>query len=140
MIAYTMVGTRDLDRSLRFYDPLFSEMGWDRCWRDERSASWGDRADEAAPRFFTGYPFDEQPAGVGNGAMTAFLVEDAATIRRLFQIAMRLGGSDEGRPDFRPQYGQGFYGAYVRDPDGNKLAFVCYGARPTGSCARTGSP
>ena len=132
MIGYTMVGAKDLDRSLRFYDPLFSEMGWDQCWRGEQSASWGDKDNETAPRFFTGYPFDEQPAGVGNGTMTAFLVEGPAMIDRLYEIAMRMGGSDEGAPGFRPQYGAGFYGAYVRDPDGNKLAFVCYDATPTG--------
>ena len=132
MIGYTMVGTRDLDRSLRFYDPLFSELGWDQCWRDEQSASWGDKDNETAPRFFTGYPFDEQQAGVGNGAMTAFLAEGPAMIDRLYEIAMRRGGSDEGGPGFRPHYGEGFYGAYVRDPDGNKLAFVCYDAKPTG--------
>ncbi len=132
MIGYTMVGTQDLERSLRFYDPLFSAMGWDQCWRDEQSASWGDKANETAPRFFTGYPFDKQPAGVGNGAMTAFLAAGPAMIDRLYEIAMRAGGSEEGKPGFRPQYGEGFYGAYVRDPDGNKLAFVCYDAKPTG--------
>ena len=132
MIGYTMVGTRDLDRSIRFYDPLFSEMGWDQCWRDQQSASWGDKANETAPRFLTAYPFDQQPAGVGNGAMTAFLVKGPAMIDRLFEIAMRMDGSDEGKPGFRPHYGAGFYAAYVRDPDGNKLAFVCYDAKPTG--------
>lgn len=132
MIGYTMVGTKDLDRSLRFYDPLFSAMGWDQCWRDEQLASWGDKDNETTPRFFTGYPFDEQPAGVGNGAMTAFLAEGSAMIDRLYEIAIRMGGSDEGGPGFRPQYGEGFYGAYVRDPDGNKLAFVCYDAKPAG--------
>lgn len=130
MIGYTMVGTRDLDRSLRFYDLLFDEMGVDRCWRDDQSASWGDKADETAPRFFTGYPFDGNAAGVGNGSMTAFLVENAAKIDRLYDIAMREGGSTEGEPGFRPQYGEKFYAAYVRDPDGNKLAFVCYYAEP----------
>lgn len=132
MIAYTMVGTADLDRSLRFYDPLFSELGWDQCWRDKQCAAWGDKDNETAPRFFAGYPFDAQPAGVGNGAMTAFLAEGPAMIDRLYEIAMRMGGSDEGGPGFRPQYGEGFYCAYVRDPDGNKLAFVCYDAKPTG--------
>ena len=132
MIGYTMVGTRDLDRSLRFYDPIFSAMGWDECWRDAQSASWGDKDDEAAPRFFAGYPFDGLPASVGNGAMTAFLVADPATIDRLFAIAMEHGGSSDGEPGLRPQYGKGFYGAYVRDPDGNKLAFVCYDAKPGG--------
>jgi catechol 2,3-dioxygenase-like lactoylglutathione lyase family enzyme len=128
MIGYTMVGTNDLQRSLRFYDAIFAAMGLDQCWRDERSASWGREDDPAYPRFFTGYPFDGQPAGVGNGAMTAFLIDDARLIDRLHALAMENGGSDEGKPGFRPQYGDGFYGAYVRDPDGNKLAFVCYDA------------
>ncbi|MBN9082962.1 MAG: glyoxalase [Rhizobiales bacterium 62-17] len=129
MIGYTMVGTKDLEKSLRFYDPLFAEMGLDQCWRDEQSASWGDKSDETVPRFFTGYPFDGRDASVGNGGMTAFLAADAATIDRLHALAMRNGGSDEGKPAFRPQYSETFYAAYVRDPDGNKLAFVCYEAK-----------
>ena len=132
MIGYTMVGTRDLDRSLRFYDPIFSAMGWDQCWRNAQLAAWGDKDNEAAPRFFAGYPFDGHKVSVGNGAMTAFLVADPAVIDRLFAIAIEGGGSSEGEPGLRPHYGKGFYGAYVRDPDGNKLAFVCYDAKPSG--------
>lgn len=128
MIGYTMVGTSDLERALAFYDPIFEAMGLDKCWRDEQSASWGRLDDETYPRFFTGYPFDGGKAGVGNGTMTAFLVDDARLIDRLHQLALGNGGSDEGGPGRRPQYGDGFYGAYVRDPDGNKLAFVCYSA------------
>ncbi|MCC5968526.1 MAG: VOC family protein [Pararhodobacter sp.] len=126
-IGYTMVGTQDLARALRFYDPLFAAMGLDQCWRDEHSASWGKRDDEAFPRFFTGYPFDGRQANVGNGAMTAFLC-DAGIIDALYELALQNGGCCEGAPGRRPQYGDGFYGAYVRDPDGNKLAFVCYDA------------
>ncbi len=128
MIGYTMVGTNDLQQSLRFYDPIFAAMGFELCWRDEQSASWGRNDDPAYPRFFAGHPFDGQPAGVGNGAMTAFLVDDTDLIDRLHVLAMAHGGADEGAPGFRPHYGEGFYGAYVRDPDGNKLAFVCYDA------------
>ena len=131
MIGYTMVGTADLGRALRFYDPLFDEMGLDQCWRDNQSASWGVEADESVPRFFTGYPFNGALATVGNGTMTAFLVDSAVKIDRLYDIALRNGGFNEGLPGFRPQYGDGFYGAYVRDPDGNKLAFVCYRAERT---------
>ena len=128
MIGYTMVGTNDLERSLRFYDPIFEEMSLDQCWRDGQCASWGRRDDETYPRFFTGYPFDRKAAGVGNGSMTAFLIDNSRLIDRLYELAMRNGGSDEGKPGYRPQYSEGFYGAYVRDPDGNKLAFVCYAA------------
>jgi predicted lactoylglutathione lyase len=113
---------------MQFYDPIFAEMNLDQCWRDEMSAAWGDKADDTVPRFFTGYPFNGQQATVGNGVMTGFLVKDAATIDRLYEIAMQKGGAGEGLPGFRPQYGEGFYGAYVRDPDGNKIAFVCYRA------------
>ncbi|WP_312366887.1 VOC family protein [Ensifer sp.] len=130
MIGYTMVGTTDLKRAERFYDPLMALIGQERCYSDDQVASWGRKDDDRAPRFFTGYPFDGHPAGVGNGAMTAFLVKSAALIDRLFASAMEQGGSVEGEPGFRPQYGEGFYAAYVRDPDGNKLAFVCYDARP----------
>lgn len=128
MIGYTMVGTTNLARSLQFYDPLFAEMGLDQCWRDELSASWGDKSDDTVPRFFTGYPVNGKVATVGNGTMTAFLIQNADAIDRLYEIAVRNGGTDEGGPDFRPHYGEGFYGAYVRDPDGNKIAFVCYRA------------
>lgn len=128
MIGYTMVGTNDLARSVRFYHPLFSEMGLDQCWQDDQTASWGKTSDENFARFSTGYPFDGKEANVGNGTMTAFLFDNKDMIDRLYQIAMREGAISEGEPGFRPQYGDGFYGAYVRDPDGNKIAFVCYHA------------
>ncbi len=127
MIGYTMVGTSDLDRACRFYEPIFTEMGYERCYSDAQVASWGSKSVNTAPRFFTGYPFNGQPAGSGNGAMTAFLVPEPDRIDRLFEIAVRQGGSIEGEPGPRPQYGNGFYAAYVRDPDGNKIAFVSYG-------------
>lgn len=129
MIGYTMVGTADLARSERFYDPLMALMGQERCYCDEQVASWGRKDDDRAPRFFTGHPFDGHAASVGNGVMTAFLVASAELIDRLFDVAIERGGREEGKPGFRPQYGEGFYAAYVRDPDGNKLAFVCYDAR-----------
>lgn len=126
MIAYTMVGTRDLEKALTLYDPLFAEMGWDVCWKDEACVSYGKEADLDFPRFFVGYPFDGQAASVGNGTMTAFQFAAPEQVDRLYEIAIRNGGSDEGAPGYRPQYGEGFYAAYVRDRDGNKLAFVVY--------------
>ena len=126
MIAYTMVGTRDLEKALTLYDPQFAEMGWDVCWKDEACVSYGKESDLDFPRFFVGYPFDGQAAGVGNGTMTAFQFAAPEQVDRLYEIAIRNGGSDEGTPGYRPQYGEGFYAAYVRDRDGNKLAFVVY--------------
>lgn len=126
MIGYVMVGTHDLERAKKFYTPLFEKMGLSTCYEDEQVASWGDREDETVPRFFACYPFDEEPATVGNGNMTAFQVETASLVDEFYDIAIRGGASDEGKPGFRPErYGDKFYVAYVRDPDGNKLAFAC---------------
>ena len=126
MILYTTVGTGDLTRSLRFYDPLFSEMGLERCFLDDMSASWGRKDDVSVSRFSIGYPFQGQ-ATAGNGTMTAFRVDTPANVDRLHATALAKGGSDDGAPGYRARYGGGPYAAYVRDPDGNKLAFISYG-------------
>lgn len=126
MIAYTMAGTRDLDKARTFYDPLFAEMGWDVCWQDDSCVSYGKETDLDFPRFFVNYPFDGQEANVGNGTMTAFQFAAPEQVDRLYRIAISNGGSDQGAPGYRPQYAEGFYAAYVRDGDGNKLAFVVY--------------
>lgn len=130
MIGYTMVGTRDLARAKGFFTPLFDMMGLSPCYEDEQVASWGDLDDETIPRFFSCYPYDGNPASVGNGAMTTFRVLTASLVDALYEQAIKGGGKEEGRPGFRPErYGEKFYVAYVRDPDGNKLAFACYDGR-----------
>lgn len=124
-----MVGVSDLDRAAKFYDPLFEAMGVARQFADEETLSWG-HSDEKTTRFIACLPFDGDEASVGNGTMTAFLIDSPATIDRLHALALENGGSDEGAPGRRPRYGEGFYGAYARDRDGNKIAFVCYDAPP----------
>ncbi|WP_311774995.1 MULTISPECIES: VOC family protein [Pseudomonadaceae] len=125
MIAYTMVGTTDLNRSARFYEPIFSAMGLEISWRDERSVAWGVPGNRP-PTFHACLPYNQEEARPGNGTMTALLTESPALIGRLFELALENGGTDEGSPGPRPEYGTGFYAAYVRDPDGNKLAFVYF--------------
>jgi len=126
MIAYTMVGTRNLEKALAFYEPLFEEMDFEVCWKDESCFSYGKAQDLNFSRFIVGYPFDGDPSSVGNGVMTAFQFHAPEVVDRLYEIAMNCGGTSEGKPGYRSQYAEGFYAAYVRDPDGNKLAFVMY--------------
>ena len=124
-----MVGTTDLAKALAFYQPIFSEMQWDVCWQDEASVSFGNKDDINVPRFIVGYPFDGEPGSAGNGVMTAFQFGEPSTVDALYAVyasALRCGGTSAGEPGYRPQYAEGFYAAYVRDPDGNKLAFIVY--------------
>lgn len=94
--------------------------------RNEEGAPWGTFSDNHTIGLCVGRFFDRQPAGVGNGTMVSLKARSIEHIRQLHALALCLGGADEGALDHRPHYGQGFHSAYVRDLDGNKLAFVFY--------------
>ena len=139
MLTYIYSGTNDLPRAIRFYDATLIPLGMPRCitgdpaW-DRISAGWGIYEDDGARElaFWIGKPFDEQPATIGNGTMVAFSARSWKAVDDFHAAALASGGSSEGAPGLRAHYGPDFYAAYVRDPDGNKLAAVCRGftARP----------
>ncbi|WP_068071063.1 VOC family protein [Novosphingobium lentum] len=126
MIGYVTLGTSDLPRAAKFYDAIAAEMGTARMMDYPTSIAWGTPGGGAGIGLTK--PFDGQPASVGNGVMVALEASDKAQVHRLYDIAMANGGSDEGAPGPRgeaDENGMGFYAAYFRDPDGNKLnAFV----------------
>lgn len=134
MFTYVVLGTNDLERAKRFYDPTLAVLGLRRCatgdseW-DQLSAGWGTYnnggVDELA--LWVGKPFDGRAATVGNGAMIALRARTWTEVDEFHAAALAHGGSSEGGPGLRPQYNPDFYAAYVRDPDGNKLAVVCRG-------------
>lgn len=120
MIGYVTVGTNDLERAAKFYDALASEMGTARMMEFGSFIAWGTAGGGAG--IAATKPFDGNAASVGNGVMVALEAKDQDQVQRLYDIALANGGSDEGAPGPR---GDGFYAAYFRDPDGNKLnAFV----------------
>lgn len=124
MLLYAMLGTNDLPRAARFYDAVFAVLGQTRLdGYGEGWAAWGQGYDDGFG-FFIGPPFDGQPATAGNGTMLAFRADSAAQVRAFHAAGLAHGGSDEGAPGTRPDYGPSFYVAYLRDPDGNKLAAV----------------
>jgi predicted lactoylglutathione lyase len=119
MLGYVTLGTNDLARAAKFYDALTAELGVGRMMENEQFIAWGGHG--GAGIGLT-KPFDGKPATVGNGVMAALRAKDRAQVDRLYNLAMSLGGQDEGAPGERFP---GFYAAYFRDPDGNKLnAFV----------------
>jgi predicted lactoylglutathione lyase len=122
MIGYVTLGTNDLDRAARFYDALLAEIGAGRFMQDDRFVAWAVAPDK--PSLGVIKPWDGQPATIGNGVMVALVVDSAAKVDALYRKAMELGATDEGKPGPR---GDGFYAAYFRDLDGNKLNFFCFG-------------
>lgn len=121
MIGYVTLGTNDLERAAPFYDALAAELGTGRMFEWPGAIAWGTAGGAAGVALMK--PFDGQPATVGNGVMVAFEAKKPAQVDRLHALALANGGSCEGAPG--PRGDGGFYAAYFRDPDGNKLnAFV----------------
>jgi catechol 2,3-dioxygenase-like lactoylglutathione lyase family enzyme len=132
MFSYVSLGTRDLACAMRFYDAALAPLGHARVEDydpDDRSAAWG--LDDPGPHLWVTQPFDGKAATVGNGTMVSFLASSRAAVDAFHAAALAHGGTDEGAPGLRPQYGPQFYAAYVRDPDGNKLNAVCYRPAPS---------
>lgn len=117
MIGYVTVGTSDLQRAAKFYDAIAAEMGTGRMMDFDTFIAWGTPGGAAGVA--ASLPFDKQPATVGNGTMVALQARDKDQVHKLYEIALANGGSDEGAPG--PRGDEGFYAAYFRDPDGNKL-------------------
>lgn len=87
---------------------------------------WGDENNpDEGFSFCICPPFDRQPATAGNGTMFAFRAANAELVRRFHAAGLLAGGKSEGMPGTRTAYGPDFYVAYLRDPDGHKLACVC---------------
>lgn len=118
MIGYVTLGTNDLARAVAFYDALFATIGAKRQWESERSTAWGTSAE--APALGVIKPFDGEPATVGNGTMVALYMPSKEAVDAFYAKAIELGAKDEGVPG--PRGDSGYYGAYFRDLDGNKLA------------------
>ena len=141
MFSYICLGTADPERAARFYDAVMGALGHERC-RVEASPAWQgwhgwgkyerDGVEELA--LWLCRPFDGGPPRAGNGTMVALTARSWNEVDRFHAAALEHGGSSEGPPGLRLAYNPDFYAAYVRDPDGNKLAAVCRGfTRPQAS-------
>jgi lactoylglutathione lyase len=132
MFSHIFIGVNDFDRALSFYQPVMEALGIEQrfCERDRPWAGW-QTPGSVRPLLLVGTPYDGQPHRPGNGQMTAFLAADRASVERVYRIALENGGTSEGAPGLRPEYHANYFGAYFRDPDGNKLCVACHSPAAT---------
>lgn len=123
MLLYLTLGTSDLSRSIRFYDPVLLTLGYERLRTEAVEIGYAKPAD-IRRRLWITEPFDRNPATFGNGTMVALEAPSRAAVDAFYREALAHGGTDEGAPGLRPFHAN-FYACYVRDPDGNKLSAVC---------------
>jgi catechol 2,3-dioxygenase-like lactoylglutathione lyase family enzyme len=131
MLSHVYIGINDFEPAYAFYSALMAELGTRPRFKDASKpwAAWMP-AETARPLFVIGKPYDGQPAGCGNGQMFALMAPSRAAVDRAHAAALAHGGQCEGAPGLRPHYHANYYGAYFRDPEGNKLCVVCHDAEP----------
>ncbi|MBY0339018.1 MAG: VOC family protein [Acetobacteraceae bacterium] len=125
MLSHVTLGTDDVARAGRFYDAVLAPLGLGRIESLEGAIGYA-RGAEATPQFWIMRPFDGGAARAGNGVTIAFEAADRAAVEAFHAAALAAGGRCEGPPGLRPHYHPDYYGAYARDPDGNKIACACH--------------
>jgi catechol 2,3-dioxygenase-like lactoylglutathione lyase family enzyme len=125
MIHHVSLGTNDLDRARVFYDAVLPVLGLKRLGAGGRSLDYGP----GEIIFSVEPPADGLPASAGHGAHVAFAAQSRDAVDAFYRLALAHGGSDDGAPGLRPESHPSYYGAFVLDPDGNKVEAVTLSGR-----------
>lgn len=126
IISHVSVGTSDVKRACAFYDAVLATIGARRVLDEGFAVAYGKQF----PEFWVQPPHNGAPPQVGNGAHFAFSAGSRAEVDAFHIAALAAGGKDDGAPGPRPDYGREYYGAFVRDLDGNKIEAMFWDGAP----------
>jgi catechol 2,3-dioxygenase-like lactoylglutathione lyase family enzyme len=124
VIHHASVGSSGLARSRIFYQAVIPPLGYRLVSEDEQSLDYGSAVFE----FSVERPLDGRPATGGNGTHIAFEARSRADVDTFHREGLAHGGRDAGAPGLRPDYDANYYGAFLFDPDGNKIEAVTFSA------------
>jgi len=127
VFSHLTIGTSDMERAVGFYDAVLAPLGLVRL-KSFRAASGYGRTGFSGINlpFWILRPQDRKAASAGNGVSAAFTVPERAMVDAFHAAALSHGGTDEGAPGIRAHYHPDYYGAYIRDPEGNKICAMCH--------------
>ncbi len=117
ILSHVSIGTNKFDRAVAFYDQVLLTLGCQRIMVHPGAVAYGKRY----PEFWVQTPIDGQPATVGNGFHIGFIAATRDEVDAFYQTALIAGATDDGAPGARPDYGEPYYGCFVRDLDGHKI-------------------
>ena len=127
MFSHIILGARDLAAMTTFYDTILQPLGLERM-PDENDGgppgSGWQYPGKSWPQFFIQLPYNGLPANWGNGTQVSFACRSREQVQAAWSAAIATGATDEGAPGIRAHYSPDYFGAYCRDPEGNKLCFV----------------
>ena len=122
MIDHVSVAVRDLDRAARFYRAVLATIGYEQLVERPHTVGFGKRY----PEFWLNRRAAMSPVDGDSGAHVGLRVRSTELVDAFHAAALAAGGQSDGAPGLRPQHGDGYYAAFVRDPDGNRLEAVTF--------------
>mgnify|MGYP001792200079 CR=1 FL=1 len=117
IMSHVSIGTDDFGESVEFYSKVLATLGAQVIMKEPGAAAFGRQF----PEFWVQPPLDGKASTVGNGSHFAFFARNREEVHAFYRAALEAGAAEEGEPGPRPQYGQQYYGCFVRDPNGHKL-------------------
>jgi catechol 2,3-dioxygenase-like lactoylglutathione lyase family enzyme len=117
MIAHLSIGARDIARARRFYDAALKPLGYTRLSSGEDSLGYGAQA----AVFWVNATAHPVPPDDRSGLHICFAAPDRASVDAFHKAALTTGGTDNGGPGLRPDYGPDYYAAFAVDPDGYRI-------------------
>jgi catechol 2,3-dioxygenase-like lactoylglutathione lyase family enzyme len=122
MIDHVSVAVRDLDASARFYQAVLGAIGYQQLVVRPRTIGFG----KSYPEFWLNQRASLAPSDADSGAHAALRVRTSELVDAFHAAAVAAGGRCDGAPGLRPQHGEGYYAAFIRDPDGNRVEAVTF--------------
>ena len=117
IISHISVGTNNFECAVVFYDKVLSTLGCKQIMKYPGAVAYG----REFPEFWVQIPINGEPATIGNGAHVGFIANSTEAVHAFHRVALEEGGVDDGAPGPRPDYGESYYGCFIRDLDGNKI-------------------
>jgi catechol 2,3-dioxygenase-like lactoylglutathione lyase family enzyme len=125
VIDHISIAVRDLAASVRFYEAVLAPLRMTKLESRATTVGFGKQY----PEFWINLLSAMQPVPAQSGAHVCFRARSTEMIDAFHAAALKAGGSDDGAPGLRPQHGEGYYAAFIRDPDGNRIEAVTFTAK-----------
>ncbi len=122
MIDHVSIPVRDLAAAARFYEVVLATLGMTKLESRPATVGYG----KTYPEFWINRREDMTAVPAGSGAHICFRAREQAMVDAFHAAALHAGGDSDGAPGLRPQHGEGYYAAFIRDPDGNRIEAVTF--------------
>src|SRR5947207_700201 len=122
MIDHISIAVRDLDRAARFYQAVLGAIGYAQLETRPHTIGFGKKY----PELWLNLRTTMTPLPDDSGAHVALRVRSTDLVDAFHAAALAAGGSSDGAPGLRPQHGEGYYAAFIRDLDGNRIEAVTF--------------